>query len=211
MRGKRMKMLPTYISNCKSKLKLYAAIILVLILGGLTAYPDSGKARYHVIIDTDSAVDDLRAICLFLASPEFEILAITTSDGVLGPKQGLMKVKSLLRSFGHEGILTGTGPEILDSPPSWRDFNRKVPWGTEENIAIEKANNAVDTILSALKFEEESVLLVCLGGLTNFAEALKKDPQILKKIEKVVWYCDNFDQLSGTNYKFDENAAQTLF
>ena len=154
------------------------------MLGGPFTQAHSGKARYHVIIDTDTAIDDLRAICLFLASPEFEVLAVTTSDGVVSPKQGLKKVKSLLKSFGHEGIPTGAGRVILNETPQWRDFNLKVQWGEEETIKNKIENSAVNTILSALEFEEEPVLFVCLGGLTNLAEVLKTKSQFHKKIEQ---------------------------
>ncbi|MBC8358840.1 MAG: nucleoside hydrolase [Candidatus Aminicenantes bacterium] len=203
-------MFSPYVSKYKSILKCFFPLILLLLLGGLFSHAHSGKARYHVIIDTDTAVDDLRAICLFLASPEFEVLAFTTSDGVVDPEHGLIKVKSLLKSFGHEGIPTGAGRVIQDKIPPWRTFNRNVQWGEEKSIKIKNGNSAADTILSALESEEEPVLFVCLGGLTNLAEALKTKPQIQKKIKRIVWYNDNIDHLSGTNYEFDKNAAHTV-
>ena len=195
----------------KSRVKFTAFLVLFFVFGGIISFAHSGKAQYHVLIDTDAALDDLRAICLFLASPEFEVLAITTSDGVLSPKSGLIKVKSILESFGHEGIPIGAGPEILERIPPWRDFNQKVQWGEEDKIEIKEENTAVDLILTALEFEEEPVLCICLGGLTNLAEALKAKPRIHEKIERIIWYNDSINPLSGTNYEFDKNAAQTVF
>ena len=195
----------------KSRLILTLSLILLFVFGGILSFAHSGKAQFHIIIDTDSAMDDLRAICLFLASPEFEVLAITTSDGVLSPKLGLSKVKSILESFGHEGIPVGAGPETLGQIPPWRDFNQNVRWGEEEKIESTEGNLAVDLILNAIEFEEEPVLFICLGGLTNLAEALKAKPRIQKKIERILWYNSSIDQLSGTNYEFDKNAAQTVF
>ena len=186
-------------------------LVLLFVFGGIQSFSHSGKAQFHVLIDTDAALDDLRAICLFLASPEFEVLAITTSDGVLSPKSGLIKVRSLLKSFGHEGIPTGAGPETIEQIPPWRDFNQKVRWGKEETIEITEENNAVDLILAALEFEEEPVLFMCLGGLTNLAAALTEKPRIQKKIERILWYNDSIDPLSGTNYEFNKNAVQTVF
>lgn len=197
----------THNSKCKSELKLFTSIIVLMVLGGAICSAHSGKARYHIIIDTDTAVDDLRAICLFLASPEFEVLAITTSDGVFGPDQGWIKVQSLLRSFGHEGIPTGEGQTIQKEFPPWRSFNQKVRWGEEAKVEDREANRAEDVILSALEFEEEPVLFVCLGGLTNLANALETRPEFHKKIERIVWYNDSIDPLSGTNYEFDKKAA----
>jgi pyrimidine-specific ribonucleoside hydrolase len=184
-------------------------MVLMFILVGPICTAHSGKARYHIIIDTDAAVDDLRAICLFLASPEFEVLAITTSDGILSPEEGWKKVQSLLRSFGHEGIPTGAGQSIQEEIPPWRDFNRKVSWGKEANIKNMKS--AVDAILSAIEFEEEPVLFVCLGGLTNLAKALETKPEFREKIDRIVWYNDSVDPLSGTNYDIDKKAAHSVF
>jgi len=199
-----------YVSKYKFILKCFVSLILLLLLGGLFSHAHSGKARYHIIIDTDTAVDDLRAICLFLASSEFEVLAFTTSDGAVGPEHGLIKVKSLIKSFGHEGIPTGAGRVIQDEIPPWRTFNRNIHWGEEKRIKINKKNSAADTILSALESEEEPVLFVCLGGLTNLAEALKTKPQIQKKIKRIIWYNDNIEHLSGTNYDSDKTAAHTV-
>lgn len=200
-----------HFSQHESKLTFCAIIILLLVFVSPITHAHSGKARYHVIIDTDTAIDDLRAICLFLASPEFEILAVTTSDGVVDPKKGLIKVKSLLQGFGHEGIPCGAGRVIRKKDPPWRDFNSKVQWGKEESIEIKDCSRAVDSILSALEREEEPVFFICMGGLTNFVEALKKKPQIQGKIKRLIWYNDSLDPLSGTNYEFDELAAQTVF
>ncbi len=207
----RKQMFSTHISKYRSELRSLASIILLLVLGVTVCSAHSGKARYHIIIDTDTAVDDLRAICLFLSSPEFEVLAITTSDGVISPEQGWRKVQSLLRSFGHEGIPTGAGQAIQEDIPPWRAFNRKVQWGEEVKIENKDVNSAVDAILSALELEEEPVIFVCLGGLTNLANALETTPEFHEKIERIVWYNDSIDPLSGTNYEFDKKAAHSVF
>ena len=198
-------------NQSRPKLLFTAFLILLFVSGGILSFAHSGKAQFHILIDTDAALDDLRAICLFLASPEFEVLAITTSDGVLSPKLGLIKVRSILESFGHEGISTGAGPETLEHIPPWRDLNQKVQWGEEEKIEITEGNNAVDLILTSLEFEEEPVLFICLGGLTNLAAALTEKPGIHEKIERIIWYNDSIDPLSGTNCEFDKNAVQTVF
>jgi len=69
------------------------------------------KAKYHVIVDTDGGIDDFRALCMLLASPEIEVIAITTVDGILSPVKTAVKVSSLLQRFGHQGIPVGIGNE----------------------------------------------------------------------------------------------------
>ena len=68
--------------------------ILGLLLGLfiMQAAFSHNKAKYHVIVDTDGGIDDFRAICLLLASPEIEVIAVTTTDGVLNPVKTAIKV-----------------------------------------------------------------------------------------------------------------------
>jgi pyrimidine-specific ribonucleoside hydrolase len=170
----------------------------------------STKARFHILIDTDGALDDLRAISLFLASPEYEILAITTSDGALSPKQGLVKVRALLKDFGHEGIPTAPGEEVQEKAPAWRSFCEGIRWGDEETVDLQSEIHAVELTRLALENEAEPVIAVCLGGLTNIASAIKGKPQIKDSISKILWYNDGIDPLSGTNYEIDRSAARDV-
>ena len=39
----------------------------------------SGKARFHIVIDTDGAADDLRTLCMLLGNREAEVLAVVSS------------------------------------------------------------------------------------------------------------------------------------
>jgi len=186
-------------------------VIFVLTFCVFLSYGHSEKAEHHILIDTDAAPDDLRALCLFLSSPDIEILAITTSDGALDPKEGLGKVQALLRKFGHEGIPTGRGRVIQKKIPPWRDFCSKVQWGDEKTRGLKRARSSVDVILSALEKEEDQVTFVCLGGLTNVVHALKAKPQIKKKIARIVWYNDSIQPVSGTNCDIDKEAVTAVF
>ena len=57
-------------------MKKFIILFSIILLTINYLFADSGKARFHVIIDTDCAPDDLRAISLMLASSDYEILAI---------------------------------------------------------------------------------------------------------------------------------------
>ena len=80
---------------------------LFIMQAGFSHY----TAKYHVIVDTDGGIDDFRALCMLLASPEIEVIAITTADGILNPVETAVKVSSLLHRFGHQGITVGIGHE----------------------------------------------------------------------------------------------------
>jgi len=194
------------------KRRLFLLILILLYFSSLFAL--SSNVKNHVLIDTDAAADDLRAICLLLASDEIEVIAITTSDGVLDPENGLKKVRALLKSFGHEGIPTAPGEISLEisgsNPPPWRRFNQNLNWGDESLIETNSKKIASDLIISSLEKEEEPVTVVCLGSLTNLAEAFSAKPGIKENVEKIVWYNDNIHPNQGTNYEFDKKAADYI-
>ena len=59
----------------------------------IAAQAHSGKARFHIIVDTDCAADDLRTLCMLLGNREIEVLAVTTSEGALPPRLSARRAK----------------------------------------------------------------------------------------------------------------------
>ncbi len=189
-------------------MKSIALLTVFLCLWTVPLAGHSTKASFHIIIDTDGALDDLRAISLFLASLEFEILAITTSDGALSPKEGLVKVRALLKDFGHEGIPTAAGEAVQETAPSWRSFCQRIRWGNEEAIEVQSEIHAVDLTHLALENEAEPVIAVCLGGLTNIAGAIRAKPQIKDRISRIIWYTDECRRNRNKLYRYTEKPQQ---
>ncbi len=182
---------------------------IFLIIFTITTYAHSGKARYHTIVDTDCAADDLRTLCMILASPEFEVLAITTSDGILKPKEGYVKVSSLLNDFGHQGIPVSYGETNSSEKPACYELNRAVSWGNSNGVRLPESEGAKELIRKSIVGEDEKVLLICLGPLTNIVDVLK-DKDLVSQIEKIVWYCDDYSDGKGFNFLMDINAAKVF-
>lgn len=170
-------------------------------------FAHSGKARYHTIIDTDCAADDLRAISMILASPEFEVLAITTSDGILHANEGYLKVRSLLNDFGHQGIPVAYGESNNSKKPACHEINVAVSWGNSDEIVMPSKAGAKELIRNSILGEDEKVFLICLGPLTNIIDIIK-DKDLISQIEKIVWYCDDYDDGKGFNFIMDSQAAK---
>jgi pyrimidine-specific ribonucleoside hydrolase len=195
-------------------MKKHIFLSIFILLYSSSVFALSSKVRNHIIIDTDAAADDLRAICLLLASDEVEVLAVTTCDGILDPENGLIKVRALLKSFGHEGIPTGSGEISPDAsrsnPPPWRAFNQNLNWGDENLIETSGRKNASDLIISSIESEEECVTVICLGPMTNLADAFRVEPEIKESIERIVWYNDSIYPHSGTNYEMDKRSAEYI-
>ena len=95
---------------------LLAAAALLLLLPGADAH--SGKARFHMVIDTDGAADDLRTLCMLLGNREAEVLAVTASEGALTPAQAAAQTAALLRAFHHEGIPVARAARSVPRLPS---------------------------------------------------------------------------------------------
>ena len=191
-------------------MKKYIVFIILIIFYYSSVFADSSKIKNHIIIDTDAAADDLRTICLLFSSEEIEVIAITTSDGALIPEEGLIKVRALLKSFGHEGIPTSSGEISQSNPPQWRKLSQKIYWGDENLIKTTIKRNASDLIISSIDTEEKPVTVICLGSLTNISNAFLIKPEIKEGIEQIVWYNNSIHPNSGTNYEIDKKAAENI-
>lgn len=190
----------------RQKSIVFLLIIFLIPATVINLHAHSGKARFHVIIDTDCAPDDLRAISMILASPDFEVIAITTSDGLLKPEEGYIKVKSLLRNFGHEGIPVAYGKSVTKNNSFCHSTCISVNWGNETGIIVPEKPSATELIIRELNNEDELVILICLGPLTNISEILS-DAKIYPQIESVLWYSNYTQNKSEFNYANDTKAG----
>src|SRR5512140_1702183 len=89
--------------------KIFILISILLFSKTIWAQPLPVKLKHAIIIDTDCAIDDMRAISLLLVRPEITIKAIILSDGSLSPVEGAEKVKSLLKGFHADNIPIASG------------------------------------------------------------------------------------------------------
>ena len=187
-------------------------IILLLVIfpaAEIWAQPLPVKLKHTVIIDTDCAVDDMRAISLLLARPEITIKAILLSDGSLSPAAGSEKVLSLLHEFNSDSIPVACGGILKAINPPWRQFNSQISWGKEAGLKPSELNSLA-CISEKLKDENEKIILICLGPLTNIAELIKTKPDLISKIEKIIWYNESVMPLKGFNYECDKESADIV-
>ncbi len=189
-------------------------LALLLLAAAPRAAAHSGKARFHVVVDTDGAADDLRALALLLGNREAEVLAVVSSEGALPPCETAERVAALLRSLHHEGIPVGAGRALGAPAPAWRAHSRRVDWGgdTPDSTKIHPDDTpgrfpaAVELLSEALCSEEEPVTVLALGSLTNLGDLLRDDPRAARRIVRIVWY----DTLPGANSLADTLAARRV-
>jgi pyrimidine-specific ribonucleoside hydrolase len=186
--------------------------ILTILIGTLSASVMSNTCHHDhkIFIDTDAGLDDLRAICLLLASDELEILGITTSDGMCDPQTGYQKVCSLLQSLGHEGIQVCPGHLSTDKIEPYGDLCGAVRWGNNTSSLSPPSMNAGEFLTSVMSKQENKVTLVALGPLTNYAGMLDRDPGLAGQITQIIWYNETIDPVSGDNFSFDPASYEKV-
>jgi pyrimidine-specific ribonucleoside hydrolase len=185
----------------KKIILLFSGIIL-----NLAIYSHPWKPSHYVIVDTDGGIDDIRAITLLIASPDVRVLGITVSGGVLSPENAYIKVKSLLKSFYHEGIPIGIDKgnkfKSTDFP-----FALQTVWGSEDGIDVKAAPDNIRVISDILSAEKTRTSFICLGGLTTVYQAVRTVPAFRQQVKDIVWSADGSDDNKGFNYNIDKYAS----
>ena len=182
--------------------------LLSLLSFRLWSNPMHIETAHDIIIDTDCAIDDMRAISLMLSQPGLDIKAILLSDGSLSPGDGVGKITALLCEFGRDTISVGVGTVLPGVNSPWRRFNQQLNWGRHKDCPT-SLRDAIGLLAEKLK-QDEKITLVCLGSLTNIAQLIRKDASIISRIDRVVWYNDSVNPLAGFNYECDKPAAELV-
>jgi len=181
-------------------------IILFALYLSLPLLSHPWKPAHYVIIDTDGGIDDIRAINLFLASPNVRVLAITVSSGSLSANNAYLKVKSLLNSCFHEGLPVGinrkSGFRSMDFP-----FASETKWGTETGINPDNAPEAINLISEILSAEKTKISYICLGGMNTIYTAMSKIPEFKNQVKEILWSADGLNDTGGFNFKIDKEAS----
>jgi pyrimidine-specific ribonucleoside hydrolase len=162
-----------------------------------------------VIVDTDGGLDDMRAICMLLASPDVRLLAITTSPGALPAEIAYLKVKSLLNSFFHEGIPVGINRNSAFRSPSFAAALNS-GWGDETVIDPADAPDHLMVISNILAFEKTPVSFISLGGMTTASSAIREIPDFNRQVKQIIWSCNGLDDKKGFNYNIDIKASESV-
>ncbi len=153
-------------------------ILLLLIFISVGAHP--WKPRHYVIIDSDGGIDDLKAICMMMASPDVRILAITVSDGFLKAPAAYEKIRKMADALHHEGLPVA---------------------GPDEAVAL---------IARMLPSETTPVKFVALGSLETAAAAMADIPSFTSRVNQLFWSNSGLPGKDGFNYRSDPEAAEKV-
>lgn len=154
------------------------AFLLLLLIIPSGAHP--WKPRHYVIIDSDGGIDDLKAICMMMASPDVRILAITASEGFQGAEVAWEKLRALADGLWHEGL------------------------------PVARAEEAVELIDVLLADETMPVKFIALGSMATASAAMERSPQFLTRVREIIWSNSALPGKDGFNYRTSPEAAEKV-
>jgi pyrimidine-specific ribonucleoside hydrolase len=147
-----------------------------------------------LIIDTDPGVDDAYAIALACASPEVELLGVTTVFGNVGLATTTRNALRLLALYGREDVPVAAGadrPLVHPHPHRAREVHGADGLSGHSDLLPERArgvagSDAVTLMVELLEAAPEPVTIVPIGPLTNISLLLAAHPGVSGKIARLV-------------------------
>ncbi len=147
-----------------------------------------------MIIDTDPGVDDAVALMLAAASPEVQLLAVTTVFGNVGVELTTANALRLraLAGLGQLPVAAGAARPLV-YPQDQRTDSWHGPDGfggradlLPEPIGPVHNRGAVALMADLLHAASAPVTLVAIGPLTNIALLLAAHPEVKPQIDRIV-------------------------
>ena len=174
----------------------------------------------NFLIDTDTASDDAVAIIMALAEPNVRVLGLTTVAGNVGLEQATRNALLTVEICNADvPVFPGEEKPISRAHDHAHWFHGKDGLG-DRNYPAPKCKpereHAVDAIVR-LAWEQPGLTLVTLGPLTNVALALKREPELAKRIGRCVVMggapcCEgNVTPAAEYNIWVDPEAARAVF
>jgi len=194
--------------------KGYVFVFLLALLCALSPFAHTHTDKVSVVIDTDMALDDIRALAMVLNSDWIDVPLIVCSDGSVSPQIGYRNLRILLEYFEKKDTDIVAGRTLGKPAPPWRSWSETLNWPESSTITIEttKIPSATDAILKTLNRSTEQVIYLCLGPLTNLADAIRQDPTVKEKISRVIFYGTPPGALDPDwNYTRDSESADLVF
>ncbi len=162
-------------------MRLGSALVLCLALA-LHAQP-----RTPVLIDTDigDAIDDALALALALSSPELDVRAVTTVIDDVESKTRLAWKELGVFNRRDIPLAMGASQPLLDPVLSTRprEFEILTP---ADQFPDSARRTATRLIVETLMNSRQRITLVPIGPLTNIALALRSEPRIQDRIQRIV-------------------------
>jgi purine nucleosidase len=176
-----------------------------------------------IIIDTDPGQDDAVAMLLALASPELEVLGITTVAGNVPLPLTTRNALKVCELAGRTDVAVHAGaarPLVRDQVTAEEVHGKSGLDGPDlpAPTTAAREEHAVDFLVDTLRREPAgSVTLCTLGPLTNVALAFAMAPDVVGRVARIVSMGGGWSEGGNTtpaaefNVFADPHAAQAVF
>ena len=183
-----------------------------------------------VYFNHDGGVDDLISLFLLLQMEEIELVGVSTIGADCYLEPSLSASIKIINRFSNQKLDVAPSFERGKNPfpKDWRIhafFMDALPILNEKvTLTNSKENHleAYEDIINILQNTEEKITLLFTGPLTDLAKALKIQPTIVNKVDKLVWMGGTFlekgnveepehDGTAEWNAFWDPEAVKTVF
>ncbi|HDU8650218.1 nucleoside hydrolase [Morganella morganii] len=175
-----------------------------------------------IIMDCDPGVDDAVAILLALASPEIELLGVTTVAGNVELDKVHENARRILALASRPDIPLARG---CGRPLLARRGNKTAVHGSDGLAGVElpqspycySEKHAVDFIIDTVMSNPGEVTLCPTAPLTNIAMAMLKEPRLRDNVKDIIlmggaaFRRGNITPAAEFNFYVDPHAAHIVF
>jgi len=178
-------------------------------------------SRQKLILDCDPGHDDAVAIMLAAGSPELDLLGVTTVAGNQTLENTSRNACRVLQWLGRENIpvYAGCGQPMVRQQITAGDIHGVTgldgPVFPPLRKTLEK-EHAVQFLIRTLMDSAGNIIVVTTGPMTNLAMALRLEPRIAEKMQRIVlmggaYTNGNVTPAAEFNILADPEAAHVCF
>lgn len=182
-----------------------------------------GNRMKKIIIDCDPGHDDAVALLLATRSKELDILGVSVVAGNSSLRNTLQNARDILAFADASDIPVYAGCERPLKRDLMNQSGRKIHGENglggkllEVDAPAAQEKHAVDFLVDTLCTTHEKITLVCLGPLTNIAQAFLRKPRCMAGIDRLVIMGGavrapgNINSAAEFNFYIDPEAAKIV-
>jgi inosine-uridine nucleoside N-ribohydrolase len=182
----------------------------------------SSMQPQKLLLDTDIGddVDDALALGLICASPEVELVAVTTVFGnvLARARQARTILKIAGEQFAHIPVAAGCGASLASRPLHNITAYLENHLPNQDPTCLPEAElppidprHGVDLIIDTIQSGDGEIIPITIGAMTNFAVALTKERRIAAKIPKIIAMASEVESdMVEWNIRCDPEAAHIV-
>ena len=174
------------------------------------------------LLDVDTGIDDALALAYLAALPDTEFVAVTATPGNVDADQVARNTLALLELCGRPGVQVAVGARQPLSIPLLTTPETHGPQGIGYAVLPEPSGqlsprNAVDLWIEHARARPGELTALITAPLTNFALALRKEPDLPDLLAKVVimggafYHQGNTTPTAEWNTHVDPHAAKEVY